>query len=205
MNHASQKIKEFQTLAGNPLYISCNGKTFLDTTSPEFLFAKEIGELLIEQGFGIIHGGYTGIMQAVSEGADIAIDRDTRKSIHLNIGVPLAHINNELPLSSRVNCPPAQTLFERQELLLTHASAALIFPSGGFGTLAEAVQLFHMNQHAKKFNTDVVRPIIFIGGPWKQIFAHLVSHLDMNNQSIGEESTYFIETKEELLDILKKL
>lgn len=45
------------------------GASGCTNSSPEYATAVELGELLGKAGIGIVNGGYTGTMEAVSKGA----------------------------------------------------------------------------------------------------------------------------------------
>lgn len=79
-----------------------------------------------------------------------------------------------------------------------------MLPSGGFGTILEALEIFHTNQLAEKFGGKI-RPLVFIGGNWKKIFNSLYRNLDMNKQKNGESFVYFIKSLKELDGILSVL
>ena len=66
---------EYQQKAGQINYIACFGKTFLHDNTPEYQLAKSAAALIIQHGFGVIHGAYAGVMQAVSQGADAQIQK----------------------------------------------------------------------------------------------------------------------------------
>ena len=65
-----EKIREsfnkYKQKAKVDKYIACFGKTFISKSSLEYRMSKKIGYLNIKQGFGVIHGGYSGVMEAIS-------------------------------------------------------------------------------------------------------------------------------------------
>lgn len=205
-NDLKKYFRDYKKKAGNISYIACFGKTFLDKKSREYELADHVAEMVVKNGFGVIHGGYTGVMEASSNGADKAIKKDRRKNKYWNIGVPMATFDKELKRSSKTNLPPAKDISDRKKALIEFCDICVVLPSGGFGTILESLEIFHMNQLAEKFGGKI-RPIIFIGGNWKKIFDDLYKNLDMNKQKGGESFVYFIKSLKELnsiLDILRK-
>lgn len=206
-----KKINEFNDLkkaflnykkkAGNISYVACFGKTFIDKNSREYELAENVAELIIDDGFGVIHGGYTGIMEASSYGADRAIKKDKNKNSYWNIGVPMVIFDKELKRASKINLPTAKDISDRKKALIEFCDICVVLPSGGFGTILESLEIFHINQLAEKFGGKI-RPLIFIGGNWQKIFDSLYKNLDMNKQKGGESFVYFIKSLKELNNIL---
>ncbi len=183
--------------AGDIKYISCFGKTFLEKEHVAYKVTKKIGEHLIENGFGILHGGYSGAMEAVSYGANNAIINNNERNFHWNIGVPMKLFDKELKRSSKVNLPAAKDIVDRKKALTHFCDACIVLPSGGMGTILEAIELFHLNQLAEKFGGKI-RPIIFVGKNWKELMDNIFEKLDIGKQKGGESFVYFIESFEQL-------
>ena len=196
------EFEAFKEKAGGISYVACFGKTFLEKESEEFKLAENVAELLVDSGFGVIHGGYCGVMEASSNGANRAIAKDKTKNSYWNIGVPMKTFDAELAHSSFVNLPSAEDIGDRKKALISFCDICVILPSGGFGTLLESLEIFHNNQIAEKFGGKI-KPLIFVKGNWKKIFDGLYQQLDMNKQSGGDKFCYFIDTTEELGGILK--
>lgn len=197
-------FEEYRARAGNPLYIACFGKTFLEPESEMYKLSERIGEVVVENGFGVLHGGYIGAMGAVSKGANTAIEKDASKNEYWNIGVPMYLFDKELERSSSAHLPAARDISDRKEALVTFCDACVVLPSGGFGTLLETLEIFHSNQIAEKFGGKI-RPLFFVGDNWKPLFEAICEHLDMNKQSSGETFTHFLASVEELERELKLL
>ncbi len=209
-----KKVNEYKDLektflrykknTGNVSYVSCFGKTFLDNDTKEYKLAEEASGIVVENGFGVLHGGYSGVMEAVSKGAKIAIDNNKLRNKYYNVGVPMRVFDKELERSSEVNLPAAKDISDRKKVLVECCDICLVLPSGGFGTLVETIEIFHLNQLAEKFG-EKIRPIIFIKGNWKTLFDDLYKNLDMKKQKNGESFTYFIDSLEELDIILRQI
>ena len=190
--------------AGNPAYVACFGKTFLEPESEAYKLSEKVGAMIIENGFGVLHGGYIGTMQAVSEGANTAIRQDSSKNEYWNIGVPMYLFDADVKRSSSTHLPAAKDISDRKGALVTFCDACVVLPSGGFGTLLETLEIFHSNQIAEKFGGKI-RPLFFIGENWKLLFDAIYKNLDMHKQSSGEAFTHFLTSIEELDRELKLL
>lgn len=113
-------------------------------------------------------------------------------------------IDKELARSADVNLPTAKDMSDRKKALVEFCDICVVLPSGGFGTILEALEIFHLNQIAEKFGGKI-RPIIFMGGNWKKIINFLYENLDMRNQGAGENFVSFINTADELGEILQSM
>lgn len=204
VNNYSELVKAFkgyQKKAGGIKYVACFGKTFLVEDSAEFKLIEIIAETVIDSGYGVIHGGYIGAMKAVSQGANRAIVKDKNLNSNWNVGVPMKTFDASLERSSAVNLPTAQDIADRKKALVELCDICVVLPSGGFGTLVEALEIFHSNQLAEKFGGQI-RPLIFVGGNWKELVKNLYKGLDMKNQKGGEDFCYFIKTPRQLKALL---
>ena len=203
-----EKIREsfnkYKQKAKVDKYIACFGKTFISKSSLEYRMSKKIGYLNIKQGFGVIHGGYSGVMEAISFGADKAINEFDAANKYWNIGVPMKTFDKSLKRSSRVNLPACNDILDRKRALIELCDICVVLPSGGIGTVLETLGIFHLNQIAEKFGGKI-RPIIFIGSNWKRIIKYLLSKLNMSSQSIGDNFTYFCKNYEDYEKLIKKL
>lgn len=194
----------YKKKAGNIKFVSCFGKTFLAENSSEFKLAEKIAETIVGSGFGVLHGGYVGAMKAVSIGANKVIAKSKGSNSYWNIGVPMITFDTSLERSSLVNLPAAKDIADRKKALVELCDVCVVLPSGGFGTLVEALEIFHTNQLAEKFGGKI-RPLIFVGGNWKEIMKDLYCKLDMKNQKDGEKFCHFIKTTKQLQKILLML
>lgn len=196
---------DYKRQSGARGYVGCFGKTFVPEEHIDFALAREVGAQIVANDFGVIHGGYIGIMKAVSLGADEAIKSDGLKNKYWNIGVPFAVFDNELPRAAEINLPPASDLLDRIKALLTFCDACIVLPSAGFGTLAEVVLLFHLNQLAEKFSLDKPKPMLLLGLKWKSLFQNLYEMLDMTKQSRDEGFISFGTTIADAQTFFKKI
>lgn len=183
-------------------YVAIFGKTFIDSTSQEYIRLQNFAGNIIENDFGVVHGGYIGLMKAVSDGANNVINKN-KKDKELNIGVLEEKLEaNGIPKSDCVHTIPAKGIMERVDTLLQLCDYVIISEKGGFGTLLEMVGAFHVNQLNKKFG-GIVKPIIFVGDVWQKLYNDIIISLDMHNQDDGKSFIHFVKTYDEALDVIK--
>ncbi len=118
--------------------------------NPYYKQAREIGNMLAQEGFTVITGGGGGIMEAANRGAYEA----GGKSIGLNIQLPHEQQLNAYTTESH----PFKYFFARKVMLVYAASALIVCP-GGFGTLDEMFEVITLVQTGKMPPV----PIILVG------------------------------------------
>ncbi len=206
-SNLEQVIKEFVAFkekAGNPDYVACFGKTFVEEVDENYITSKEIGKLVIESGFGVLHGGYIGTMQAVSSGANDGIKLDPKKNEFWNIGVPMKTLDDNVKRADNIQLTATENILDRKRVLVETCDACIALPVAGFGTLLEVIEIFHVNQTNTKFGGKI-RPIIFYGKIWKDLMGEIMNKLDLKGQSNGEEFTTYVESTEELKHALSEI
>ncbi len=157
--------------------------------------AREFGELLAKNGYGVVTGGGPGIMEAANRGAFEA----GGESIGLNI---------QLPFEQRVNPWVKKAIgfhyFFSRKVMLSYAAQAYVYFPGGFGTLDELLELATLLQ-TKKISQKI--PIILVGKDfwsplqkWMKEYwvdkYHTASDEDINIPKI-------VDTPEEALEVVK--
>lgn len=192
----------FKEKAGKPRYVACFGKTFVDEDNPNYDISKKIGKLIIENGFGILHGGYIGTMQAVSSGANESIKLDPKKNEFWNIGVPMKTFDADVKRADCVHLTATENIFDRKRILVEMCDVCVVLPVGGMGTFLEVVELFHINQINSKFGGKIT-PIIFFGKVWKELMDEIKEKLDLKGQSNRDSFTTYIDDLDQLKKELK--
>ncbi len=148
-------VEGFEALGKYHPSVSIFGSTRVRPGDEVYQRAEQIGQLLTENGFGVITGGGPGVMEAANKGAAFA----GGNSIGLNI---------EIPLEQRPNPYANVTLkfryfFVRKVMFVKYAVAYIILP-GGFGTMDELFESVTLIQ------THKIRPfpVILVGSNyWK--------------------------------------
>ena len=196
--------KQFEEIKKNAKcskYIACFGKTFIDKGSEEYKISEKIGALIIKEGFGVLHGGYIGTMEAVSEGANKGI-KDFKRNEFWNIGVPMKLFDKDV---KRATCLHLETddIFDRKRVLIELCDLCVVLPVGGVGTLLEAIEIFHLNQINEKFG-EKIRQIIFFGKIWENLISEILNKLNLDKQSKGESFITFVNNLKELEEAINK-
>ena len=148
-------VEGFDALSKYHPSVSIFGSTRVKPGDEVYKTAEQIGQLLAENGFGVITGGGPGVMEAANKGAATA----GGNSIGLNIEIPLEQKPNpyaNITLHFRY-------FFVRKVMFVKYAVAYIILP-GGFGTMDELFESVTLIQ------THKIRPfpVILVGSSyWK--------------------------------------
>jgi uncharacterized protein (TIGR00730 family) len=133
----AELISGFRGLVGVERAVSVFGSAQTTTADADYRLARSVAARLGREGFAIITGGGSGIMEAANRGA-----RDVgAPSIGLLLEPPVAERPNPylgVPLRFR-------SFFARKLMFVRYAAAFVIFP-GGFGTLGELFELAALAQ-----------------------------------------------------------
>ena len=198
--HATQT---FPHMSAAKKWASVFGKTTIDAKSADYKLIIAVGECLIEEGYGIVHGGYSGgAMAAVSEGANTAI-RYLGLSQKLNVGVPHVLFDKEVARVRNASfTKTAKDIYGRLQIVAS-GNIAVVCPRGGIGTQLELTMVLHENATKRSFGQPV-QPLIFVqtntGENWKQLFAHMSKTL-----RVSTEDVYFVRTISQFQKILQNL
>ncbi len=126
--------------------------------------ARDLGRRLAEAGFAVQTGGYAGIMEAVSRGANEA-------GGHV-VGVTCATFEAANPTKPNAwvkEVVPQPNLPARVLYLVTACDGAIVMP-GGVGTLSELALAWSLVQVSEV----PPKPIILVGGLWQRTLAAFV-------------------------------
>jgi uncharacterized protein (TIGR00730 family) len=137
--------------------------------STAYAEAMELGKLLAERGHTVLTGGYIGVMEAVSRGAQEA-------GGHV-IGVTCEEIEAWRPIKANAWVMEEirkQTLVERLHTLIHECDAALAMP-GGAGTLTEISLLWNLMIVESLHR----RPLILVGRGWQSTFDQFFKEFDI--------------------------
>jgi hypothetical protein len=134
------------------------------------------GRLLAEAGFGVVTGGYGGLMEAVSRGAADA-------GGHV-VGVT---VPDAFPDRSGANAFVAEEvatpqIVERIHQLTDRTAGAIVLP-GSIGTLTELAMAWNLSFIAR-FSGGAQKPIVTVGRTWQDLVAHLTAVLDTDAELV---------------------
>jgi hypothetical protein len=210
-------ISELKEKSGAVAFASVLGKSTIDKNSLEYQTIEKAVEILLNNGYGIIHGGYAGgAMAAASDTANRVIQEKNLPK-ELNIGVPQKEHDG---LWERVTdasfTEAAEDIYTRLKVV-TSGDIAVVCPKGGDGTELEETIVFHENvvregikKYAPERNSSEPTPLIFLQTPtgtnWRKILEAKFTHLDTSIKEFsGYKWLYFIDTLEEFEKLIIEL
>ncbi|MFZ2167849.1 MAG: TIGR00730 family Rossman fold protein [Minisyncoccia bacterium] len=152
-------VEGFDIIRRYSLAATFFGSARTESDSESYTHATELASRLAKQGFAIITGGSSGIMQAANKGAfDVG-----GFSVGLNINLSHAQSYNQFLTDKFV----FDHFFVRK-VMLTFASEVYIYFPGGFGTLDEFFEIVTLVQ-TKKIRKV---PIVLVGKKyWEPILS----------------------------------
>ena len=184
----------FEALGKYHPSVSIFGSTRVRPGDEVYQSAEQIGQMLAENGFGVITGGGPGVMEAANKGAAFA----GGNSIGLNI---------EIPLEQKPNPYANFTLkfhyfFVRKVMFVKYAVAYIIFP-GGFGTMDELFESVTLIQ------THKIRPfpVILVGSNYWKGLLDWMKETMIEGRKISPsdfEILQLIDDPEEIVKTIKK-
>ncbi len=195
-------------------FASVLGKSTIDAETEEYKMIEELTKILLENGYGIIHGGYGGgAMSATSDTANQYI-AEHNLSPFLNIGVPQKQHDGLWGRVSEASFTDiSEDIFDRLKIV-TSGDIAVICPLGGDGTELEETIVFHENivrDGMNKFGgyEKKMTPLIFFqtknGTDWKHLIEEKMKTLCTSVKNPKEyEWLHFVSSLEEFEKVIKK-
>jgi len=169
--------------------VSIFGSTRVPEGDPYYQMAVRLGRRLAEEGYMVITGAGTGIMQAGHEGAG----RD--KSFGVNIQLPSAQEPNRF-IRGNSKLMTFHFFFTRKLIFVKEADAVVFFP-GGYGTHDEAIEALTLAQTGK----SQIVPILLVDLPdrgyWKE-WEGFVRGRMLNQGFISKEDLNFFKIVEDI-------
>jgi uncharacterized protein (TIGR00730 family) len=137
--------------------------------SPSYQQAVQFGQAMAEQGWLVVTGAASGIMEAGHIGAG------REHSMGLNIMLPFEQMSNPV-IAGDPKLVHMKYFFTRKLMFVKESHAMCLFP-GGFGTLDEGLEVLTLLQTGKR---DMV-PVVFLDEPggdyWAQFQQFIVDKL----------------------------
>jgi uncharacterized protein (TIGR00730 family) len=161
--------------------------------STAYAEAIELGRLLAGRGHTVLTGGYIGVMEAVSRGAQEA-------GGHV-IGVTCEDIETWRPIKANAWVMEEirkKTLEERLHTLIHESDAALALP-GGPGTLTEICLTWNLMTVESLHR----RPLILIGDGWQSVFDQFFTGLQAYVPAHQREILQFARNGQTAVDMLE--
>jgi uncharacterized protein (TIGR00730 family) len=187
-------VEGFEALAECHPAVSIFGSTRAKPEDEVYQKAERIGQLIAENGFGVITGGGPGVMEAANKGASLAGGR----SIGLNIELPLEQTPNPY---TNINLR-FHYFFVRKVMFIKYAVAYIILP-GGFGTMDELFESITLIQ------THKIRPfpVILVGSKYWKGLLDWIKEVVLKEGKISPsdlEILQLTDEPEEIIKIIKK-
>lgn len=136
----SEFIDSFETMVKYKRLVSVFGSARTKPEDPVYQDCVRLGELLTDNGYGILTGGGPGIMEAANRGAW----NKNGDSVGLNIKLPM----EQHPNTYQTESLDFRYFFVRKVCFLKYSVAIAVYP-GGFGTLDEFSEVLTLIQTSK--------------------------------------------------------
>ena len=192
----AEMVEGFEKLAKIGPCVSIFGSARTKPGEQYYQMAEEIAGMLVKNGYGVITGGGSGIMEAANKGAQ----KQKGKSVGLNIELPYEQKSN-------LYIDPDKLIsfdyfFVRKIMFVKYSQGFIVMP-GGFGTLDELFEAITLIQTSKigRF------PIVLVGKDfWEGLFQWIrktmlsqgnISPQDLNLISLVETSTEAVKVIDE--------
>jgi uncharacterized protein (TIGR00730 family) len=163
--------------------VSIFGSTHIQEDDPYYLLARELAQRLTREGYMVITGAGSGIMQAGHEGAG------REKSFGVNIRLPAVQKANRF-IQDDAKLMSFHFFFTRKLMFVKEADAVVIFP-GGFGTHDELTEALTLAQTGK----SQIVPIVLVDTPdrvyWTQWENFLREAMLSRGYITGREFSFF--------------
>jgi uncharacterized protein (TIGR00730 family) len=121
--------------------------------APAYEQAEVLGRRMVENGWFVVTGAATGIMEAGHRGAG------RENSMGLNIMLPFEQESNEI-IRGDEKLVTMKYFFTRKLMFVKECDAVVCLP-GGFGTLDEALEVLTLIQTGKR----ELMPVVFLDAP----------------------------------------
>jgi len=185
-------VEGFEALAEIRPAVTIFGSSRARPEDDVYKKAESIATRLAENGFAVITGGGSGVMEAANKGAALA----GGQSIGLNIQLPFEQYPNpysNLNLSFRY-------FFVRKVMFVKYAVAYIILP-GGFGTLDELFEAVTLIQ------TKKIRPfpVILVGSEYWKGLLDWVKGTVLKERKISPDDLDILHITDDPEDIIKTI
>ncbi len=187
-------VEGFEALSKVGPAVSIFGSTKTARGSKYYKLAEKIASLLVKNGYTIMTGAGSGIMEAANKGAKLA----GGESIGLNIDVPVVQKPNRY-ITTLLDF---RYFFCRKVMFAKYSKAYIVMP-GGFGTMDELFEALTLVQTERV----AAFPIIIVGREyWKGLMEWLKKSM-LGNKCISNSDLkifHIIDAPEEITAILRK-
>jgi uncharacterized protein (TIGR00730 family) len=152
-------------------------------SAPAYQAAEQLGKAMADNGWFVVTGASTGIMEAGHRGAGRG------RSMGINIMLPFEQAANEI-IHGDEKLVTMKYFFTRKLMFVKECDAVVCLP-GGFGTLDEAFEVLTLLQTGKR----ELMPLVFLDAPggtyWKDWLAYVHQHLLQGKMISVEDLSLF--------------
>jgi len=191
----SEFVDSFEVMAKYKRLVSVFGSARTKPDDPIYQDCVRLGELLTDNGYGVLTGGGPGIMEAANRGAW----NKNGDSVGLNIKLPMEqHPNTYQSVSLDF-----RYFFVRKVCFLKYAVGIVVYP-GGFGTLDEFSEALTLIQTSKIRTV----PLVAVGKEyWSGLFDWFRTVM-LRDHMINEDDLdlfYVAENAEDAFNHIKRI
>lgn len=176
--------------------VSIFGSTRVAEGDPYYQMAMALGRRLAGEGFMVITGAGTGIMQAGHEGAG------KEQSFGVNIQLPSTQQPNRFIRHDR-KLMTFHFFFTRKLIFVKEADAVVFFP-GGYGTHDEAIEALTLAQTGKSQIVPVLLVDLPGRGYWKDWESFIRKRM-LSQGFISEEDLNFFKVVEDVETVIEEI
>ena len=176
--------------------VSIFGSTRVAEGDPYYQMARALGRRLAGEGFMVLTGAGTGIMQAGHEGAGKA------RSFGVNIQLPSTQQANRFIRGDR-KLMTFHFFFTRKLIFVKEADAVVFFP-GGYGTHDEAIEALTLAQTGKSQIVPVLLVDLPGRGYWKDWESFIRKRM-LSQGFISEEDLNFFKIVEDVETVIEEI
>jgi uncharacterized protein (TIGR00730 family) len=148
-------------MGGKPRLVAVFGSADPPETDPLYDLARRVGGRLVASGYGVITGGYGGVMEAANRGA--------AEAGGISVGVTCAAFSGRSPNRYLTERREESDLVLRTGALV-EAACGYIVLHGKSGTLAELTLVWALHRAGSLGR----RPVVLLGDAWRPFLHHLV-------------------------------
>jgi len=190
----SEFVDGFEELSEVREAVSIFGSSRAPRTGRFYALAEKTASLLAKNGYAVITGAGSGIMEAANKGAKEA----KGESIGLNILIPIVQRPNRYV----TRLIDFKYFFCRKVMFLKYSKAFVVFP-GGFGTLDELFEAITLVQTKR---VDPMPVILVNRGYWKGLMDWIHSALLTHDtiEKVDLKIFSLVDTPEEVLAAIHK-
>jgi uncharacterized protein (TIGR00730 family) len=178
-------------IRSHPRSVTIFGSARFDERNPYYKKARELGSLIVQNGFAVVTGGGPGIMEGANRGAF----ESKGSSLGFVIELPTEQVINPY-----VNGYESFEYFFTRKVCLSFSAEAFIFMPGGFGTLDEFFEMITLVQMHKIPQI----PIILFGSDfWKPLDNFIRNVLEKEHKTISVEDKNLYSITDDLEEVLR--